>query len=165
MANQSQNSGEPTLCVNNCGFYGNPSTNNLCSKCFKDYIMNQTKDLGKTSVGNSVGELKEKSIREEVGEPVVVDQLMSSTDAVEVAATTGTSSENPENNTSRPPNRCWVCKKRVGLTGFKCKCEHTFCSSHRYSDKHNCVFNYKSAAQDAIARANPVVKADKIEKI
>ena len=40
-----------------------------------------------------------------------------------------------------------------------------FCSMHRYSDKHNCGFDYKGEAQDAIARANPVVKADKVEKI
>lgn len=64
-----------------------------------------------------------------------------------------------------PANRCSFCRKRVGLTGFKCRCGQTFCSMHRYSDKHNCVFDYKSAAQDAIAKANPVVKADKIEKI
>ncbi|KAJ6733424.1 AN1-TYPE ZINC FINGER PROTEIN [Salix koriyanagi] len=38
-------------------------------------------------------------------------------------------------------------------------------AEHRYSDKHNCVFDYKSAGQDAIAKANPVVKADKIDKI
>jgi len=70
-----------------------------------------------------------------------------------------------ENVGSRSANRCSFCRKRVGLTGFKCRCEHTFCSIHRYSDKHNCVFDYKGAAQDAIAKANPVVKADKIEKI
>ncbi|KAJ6366044.1 hypothetical protein OIU77_002588 [Salix suchowensis] len=62
-------------------------------------------------------------------------------------------------------NRCNFCRKKMGLTGFKCRCGHMFCSQHRYSDKHNCVFDYKSAGQDAIAKANPVVKADKIDKI
>jgi len=66
---------------------------------------------------------------------------------------------------SEPGTRCSLCKKRVGLTGFRCRCGQTFCSLHRYSDKHNCVFDYKGAGKEAIARANPVVKADKIDKI
>ena len=51
-----------------------------------------------------------------------------------------------------------------GLRGSSAA-ERTFCSVHRYSDKHNYVFDYKGAGQDAIAKANPVVKAEKIEKI
>jgi hypothetical protein len=62
-------------------------------------------------------------------------------------------------------NRCFSCNKRVGLTGFKCRCGNTFCSLHRYSDKHNCSFDYKTAGRDAISKANPVVKADKFDKI
>ncbi|KAF3629487.1 hypothetical protein FXO38_27657 [Capsicum annuum] len=37
--------------------------------------------------------------------------------------------------------------------------------SHRYSDKHDCPFDYKNAGQDAIANANPVVVAEKLNKI
>ena len=40
-------------------------------------------------------------------------------------------------------NRCGVCKKKVGLTGFTCRCAGLFCSIHRYSDKHDCKFDYK----------------------
>jgi len=29
-----QQSSSSSLCVNNCGFFGNPTTFNLCSKCF-----------------------------------------------------------------------------------------------------------------------------------
>ncbi|KAH7565819.1 hypothetical protein JRO89_XS08G0021500 [Xanthoceras sorbifolium] len=70
----------------------------------------------------------------------------------------GASSENPE---KRPANRCSFCRKRIGLTGFKCRCEQTFCSLHRYSDKHNCVFDYKARGRMLLPRRNPVVKADK----
>ena len=40
-------------------------------------------------------------------------------------------------------NRCFVCKKKVGLTGFTCRCGGLFCSIHRYTDKHECTFDYK----------------------
>uniref|UniRef100_J3MU88 AN1-type domain-containing protein n=1 Tax=Oryza brachyantha TaxID=4533 RepID=J3MU88_ORYBR len=59
-------------------------------------------------------------------------------------------------------NRCHSCRKRVGLTGFRCRCGELFCGAHRYSDRHDCSFDYKSAARDAIARENPVVRAAKI---
>jgi len=61
--------------------------------------------------------------------------------------------------------RCISCRKRVGLLGFKCRCGGVFCATHRYSDKHGCWFDYKAAGKDAIAKANPVVKAEKVEKI
>ena len=63
------------------------------------------------------------------------------------------------------PNRCATCRKRVGLTGFNCRCGNMYCALHRYSDKHDCQFDYQTAARDAIAKANPVVKAEKLDKI
>ncbi|KMZ62557.1 hypothetical protein ZOSMA_456G00080 [Zostera marina] len=62
-------------------------------------------------------------------------------------------------------NRCSFCNKKIGLMGFKCRCDDVFCSVHRYSDKHNCGFDYKTLTKDAIAKANPVVKVEKIEKV
>ncbi|MCO5604593.1 hypothetical protein L7F22_058761 [Adiantum nelumboides] len=62
-------------------------------------------------------------------------------------------------------NRCLTCKKRMGLLGFKCRCGNVFCASHRYSDKHGCPFDYKLAGREAIAKANPIVKAQKVERI
>ncbi|AES69221.1 AN1-like zinc finger protein [Medicago truncatula] len=46
-------------------------------------------------------------------------------------------------NAKTGPSRCITCRKRVDLTGFSCKCGNLFCSMHRYSDKHDCPFNYK----------------------
>ena len=39
------------------------------------------------------------------------------------------------------PNWCATCRKRVGLTGFKCRCGVTFCRAHRYPGKHACGFD------------------------
>ncbi|KAJ8570375.1 hypothetical protein K7X08_037347 [Anisodus acutangulus] len=63
------------------------------------------------------------------------------------------------------PTRCTTCRKRVGLTGFNCKCGNLFCAAHRYSDEHDCPYDYKNAGRDAIAKANPVVVAEKLNKI
>ncbi|XVF19554.1 hypothetical protein REPUB_Repub11eG0121500 [Reevesia pubescens] len=63
------------------------------------------------------------------------------------------------------PNKCSTCKKRVGLTGFTCRCGNLFCAVHRYSDQHDCSFNYRCAARDAIAKANPILMASKLDKI
>jgi len=62
-------------------------------------------------------------------------------------------------------NRCHTCKKKVGLTGFECRCGGLFCSLHRYSDKHDCNFNYKEMAQLQIRKNNPVIVGEKIQKI
>jgi len=62
-------------------------------------------------------------------------------------------------------NRCTVCKKKLGLTGFDCRCGGQFCSIHRYSDKHNCTFDYKALGEKEISGNNPVVRAQKVAKI
>ena len=35
----------------------------------------------------------------------------------------------------------------------------------RYSDKHNCTFDYKALGKSEIAEANPVIAPKKIDKI
>jgi predicted nucleic acid binding AN1-type Zn finger protein len=62
-------------------------------------------------------------------------------------------------------NRCSVCRKKVGLTGFGCRCGGLYCSVHRYSDKHDCSFDYKKAAREEIERNNPIVVAPKVQKL
>ncbi|MGH0137111.1 UNVERIFIED_CONTAM: hypothetical protein FKN15_036555 [Acipenser sinensis] len=62
-------------------------------------------------------------------------------------------------------NRCYLCRKKVGLTGFDCRCGNLFCGVHRYSDLHNCTFDYKADAAEKIRKENPVVVGEKIQKI
>ena len=70
---------------------------------------------------------------------------------------------------SHPPvqygNRCSSCRKKVGLTGFRCRCGDLFCSRHRYSETHDCSFDYKALGREEISKANPVIRAAKIIKI
>ncbi|PWA98973.1 A20/AN1-like zinc finger family protein [Artemisia annua] len=62
-------------------------------------------------------------------------------------------------------NRCFDCNTKVGVMGFKCRCGETFCGSHRYPEEHKCEFDFKKTGRDLISKANPVVKADKVDKI
>jgi hypothetical protein len=63
------------------------------------------------------------------------------------------------------PNRCVTCTKRVGLTGFKCRCGSMFCGSHRYPERHGCSFDFKTVGREEIARANPLIRAEKLQRI
>lgn len=99
----------------------------------------------------------------------MASQILSESDLAPIAAlfssTAAQTNENQPAGRRQSVNRCLTCRKRTGLLGFKCRCGNVFCAPHRYSDKHNCPYDYKSAARDAIAKANPIVKAKKVEKI
>ncbi|GAA6224441.1 AN1-type zinc finger protein 6 [Lates japonicus] len=70
-----------------------------------------------------------------------------------------------EGKSKAKKNRCFTCRKKVGLTGFDCRCGNVFCSMHRYSDVHNCTFDYKADGAERIRRENPVIVKEKIQKI
>ena len=65
-----------------------------------------------------------------------------------------------------PANRCFACNKKLGLaSNFKCKCEHVFCSAHRWEssssdskDGHACTFDFKAHGRQLLREANPLVK-------
>jgi len=64
-------------------------------------------------------------------------------------------------------NRCtWPsCNKRLGLTGFDCRCGGQFCPIHRYANEHNCTFDYKEHGQNEIRKNMPVVQAERVRRI
>ncbi|VAI73915.1 unnamed protein product [Triticum turgidum subsp. durum] len=132
---------EITLCANSCGFPGNPATKNLCQNCF----------LASSSSSPSSSAASPPSPS---SSPAAAPVYM----AVDRPAA---GPADPKASKSSV-NRCHNCRKRVGLTGFRCRCGEMFCGAHRYSDRHDCSYDYKSAARDAIARENPVVRAAKI---
>lgn len=141
---------------------------NMCSKCHKDMMLKQEQaKLAASSIGN----LMNGSSSSSGNEPVIaanVDIPVNSTEPKAISTQPLSASVSEESGEAKPkdgPKRCSSCNKRVGLTGFNCRCGNLFCAVHRYSDKHDCPYDYRTAARDAIAKANPVVKAEKLDKI
>ncbi|XP_076016116.1 AN1-type zinc finger protein 5-like [Genypterus blacodes] len=97
----------------------------------------------------------------ELSEPVVTQPTVST-----YQPSTAGSDESKTPEPQKPKkNRCFMCRKKVGLTGFGCRCGNLFCGIHRYSDKHGCPYDYKAEAAAKIRKENPVVVADKIQRI
>ncbi|CAD6342196.1 unnamed protein product [Miscanthus lutarioriparius] len=149
---------ELTLCANSCGFPGNPATNNLCQACFQVATASSTSaSVSPPSPSSSsspvfqLDEQQQQQARPSV--PVFAHRPAEQTPPPSSPARTSPSSS---------VNRCQSCRKRVGLTGFRCRCGELFCGAHRYSDRHDCCFDYKAVGRDAITRENPVVRAAKI---
>uniref|UniRef100_A0A1J3D7L3 Zinc finger A20 and AN1 domain-containing stress-associated protein 5 n=1 Tax=Noccaea caerulescens TaxID=107243 RepID=A0A1J3D7L3_NOCCA len=135
-----------TLCSNNCGVTANPATNNMCQKCFNASV-------AAVSAGVDSGSILKRSARSL--------NLRSSPAKVVIRSR----EIDPVKRDQQIVNRCSGCRKKVGLTGFRCRCGDLFCSEHRYSDRHDCSYDYKTAGREAIARENPVVKAAKMVKV
>ncbi|KAI3816192.1 hypothetical protein L1987_15883 [Smallanthus sonchifolius] len=146
------------LCANHCGFFGNPTTLNLCSKCYKDHRLKQhQKSTAKIAVENSLTPSRHQS--ESSVSAGVPDSVFPVSEPTKVDLAVPTTAVKDQQR-----NRCGSCRKRVGLTGFTCRCGTTFCGTHRYPEKHECSFDFKTVGKKAIARENPVVKAAKLEK-
>ena len=183
----------PTLCKNGCGFFSGIDSKGFCSVCYKKYLKKEAAD--KTENGDSddttsavlaqlsLEETPAKVTSEEVeatkaevevavaevkAETILDDQpSTSSTDggACGPAVTKEEEKEEAPKETKKKKNRCFSCKKKLGLTGFSCRCGGLFCAVHRYSDKHDCNFDYKAMGEKEISEANPLIVAAKVAKI
>jgi AN1-type zinc finger protein 5/6 len=103
----------------------------------------------------------------DIGMSVPSDLVATSPIAASVDDSSGTSMGTSIGSEKKKRTRCVLesCKRKVGLTGFDCRCGGLYCWEHRYSDKHNCKFDYKELGQDQIRKNNPIVVGEKIQKI
>lgn len=64
-------------------------------------------------------------------------------------------------------NRCIICRKKVGLTGFTCACSTNslFCSEHRLPENHSCLIDHKQKGREVLATRLVKIDGEKMIRI
>jgi len=176
----------PVLCAGNCGFFGNPKTDNLCSKCFGIKQKKDQEELRKKT--ERIKEPKKADVEAKTAEAGATAANGGTTPGPEVAGE-GSSSDAPtsphageasgeaggatpasdvsppaERPVQEKKTRCWKCNKKIGLAGFDCRCGYIFCGICRHAEQHNCDFDFKTSGREILRKQNVKVVADKLDK-
>jgi len=59
--------------------------------------------------------------------------------------------------------RCFKCNIKLKLTDQDCACGLRFCNKHRYSDRHDCSFDYKTQQRERLQKGIPKAKPRNIK--
>ncbi len=160
----------------------NPATLNMCSKCYRDTVAEQERSL--TNEKAAAQALNVTSLPQQpVAQPlsleqpnpqpsqpaVAVQSVPEPASAPGAPSTSAAAADDKPSRDDRPVqknhSRCFSCKKKIGLTGFKCRCGYTFCGTHRYAEAHACDFDYKELGRQTLAKQNPLCMASKVQKL
>lgn len=186
MENEQQQAQTAPACRAGCGFFGASATEGYCSQCFKNTLKRQQEPVRLTSpvvspssMAATSSALKSDPSSVEICMKAAVsasdatvkldcEEILNAIDdsaaiAESTAPTTIVVTDAPV--PVKKANRCHMCKKRVGLTGFSCRCGGLYCGDHRYDQAHNCQFDYKTMERETIRKNNPVVVSDKVQRI
>lgn len=127
------------LCTNCKNFYGSEERQGMCSLCYKNFLASEQniKEPPKVKDNGSTREISNCSEDAVKTEPMNIEEIPTTSKPIQT------------NHLN-----CWKCNKKVGYLGFKCKCDYTFCGSHRHFSEHQCDFDYKSYDREKLSKKN-----------
>eukprot|EP00210_Caulerpa_lentillifera_P004928 g4702.t1 len=140
----------PTLCSMNCGFFSNPECKSMCSICYRKFFSNEKE-------AKNTNQYPDADTQTQTNAPL-------KTDLVQI--TPNIALENVGIAAKRPRSVCCpMCRKKLGLLAFQCRCGNRFCETHRYPESHHCTFDHKAALRIRLQAENPVVLNDKVDRV
>lgn len=191
--NSVEQANQPRLCDAGCGFFANPACGTFCSKCFRDKQQaDESQHANEKAAAKAFGapglaqaitqtprpdlQILPESVVTSPAPPSPGSEPVDSASAEAISETAAEPSSTsqpavnlaadaPQRPVQKHMNRCFTCNKRVGLTGFKCRCEYVFCGSHRLPEEHHCDFDYKTAGRELLTKNNPLVVPAKLNKV
>lgn len=147
-----------------------PKDQDLCEYYFRKN--NRSPLYTRKSECSSIQRLKndEKSLSESLlsGHDESIDELYG---YYNLGCAVGESRVSKKKDVQLPPvikkkSRCSECNKRLNITNiYDCRCGKIFCSQHRYSEVHRCSYDYKNEGRRILEHQNPLVTAEKINRI
>ncbi|XP_014665069.1 PREDICTED: AN1-type zinc finger protein 3-like [Priapulus caudatus] len=161
---------QPPRCP--CGFWGNSSTNNLCSKCWADHQKKQSEpkpdDASPAAFAAADVVSKVMVDASQDSEPATSSRTLTPTrddedtksdqsDGASGASTPDRSNNgkkqrdnsdllDPDRPVQKNKKRCFKCKTKLELAFRemgRCKCEYVYCPLHRLPEQHDCIYDHK----------------------
>lgn len=156
---------KPELCTNCHEFFGHKACEGMCSKCYRNSGKYNKADSNPLAQAISQATTLTNQIQEKITSATKAPVEEAKVDKAEIKDIVEAPKEEEPSNKQKDHTRCFQCNKKVGLLGFKCQCESTFCRNHRLPEAHICDFDFGKAGKERLAKENVQVKADKIERL